>query len=233
MYMRIKALVIAICAMLMLTACNGATVEEIPSEPTSSIAESSEVSSEPTPSKEESKLVSSETPSSEVESSKPTSSKADKPQSTTPPKVIEQNSSLPTSSYDENAVSSSKVQVTITDANSLPIGNLSCKIGFAPPMTNGADTPKDYAGTTDSSGNWIFSLFQGDFDRGISSVTIQWDKNFKVTGTSINGTQVEGIAAEKDNHFFASVGTMINPLARPTPDETVLIRLVIEELPAE
>lgn len=229
-----KMILLAICTMLMLTACNGTTVEEIPSEPTSSIAESSEVSSEPISSQEESKPASSETPSSEVESSKPTSSKIDKPvASTNPPPV----SSATSSTVDPEAISTARVEFNVTDTYGFPLENFYCQFGFMPPATNNSEKIfyKDYSGYTDISGRLQLSAIEQDASQQkcILYIRFEHDKNFKVTYTA-SGNEVLEALAKRDGELFSASITVykIKPAPRLERDTTITFNVVIEELPA-
>lgn len=137
-------------------------------------------------------------------------------------------SSQPTSSNtQQDVLSSSKVQVNVTDVNGLPVPDVGCKVFFVPQATDAADAPQDYVGTTDSEGNWTFTLFQRDSVRRISSLEVHWSKAFHVTSTVMDGRQVESVSREKAGYFEAYTG---NPIAQPAPDKTVVINLVMKEV---
>lgn len=225
-------LVILCCILFSFTACLPVSIENeshsssmlsadgfnIDTSSSESVFETSSLveNSKPTLSEKESSEINEQTSSGKANSSKTPSNNP--------------TASTNSSSQKLDTISTSAVNVKIKDIFETPIEGILCKIGFVPPMTNGVDIPKEYSGYTDSAGNWQFNLFEDDSTRTISSLNIQWNNKFKVTIISLNGTTLEAVATLKDGVFHASVGTMMDVLAEPKPDETITMNLVVEEI---
>lgn len=227
--------VIILLTAILLTACSSSPDENVPSKMVSSKVNSSAPTSSVVSTNETSKPVSSEMPSSDIEGSNSNSSAPPtihKPASSLRPS---ENNNEGVSNYqsssqpEPDSVSTSKVQIIVTNGDGIALEGVGCKLTFMPPLLGDGD-PMSYEGSTNAEGSWLFSMYYCDRNRIIAGVTMKWDRNFKATTTSIDGVKVEGIANGKDNEFHTRVIDIYEQLVQPIPNETVVINITVEEI---